>query len=245
MSWKRLRGSGRSFLRSCAIGSSSRFRSCGNARRACCASLPARAQWVASLEEMEPFCGVHFSNELLDAMPVHLLKAAGDNEARRWRERLVERTSCGFTFVDRPISDPRLRRAAGENSASAAGRLRDGIEPGGARLDRGTRGQVAPRRGPDRRTTGWPRPEYYATSRRTGTLQCYAKHRVLPSPLENIGLMRHHHACRMDQPGGTRGRMRSTHRRLYRSASFYHRTAFEPSRARYRRARRKAAPCRP
>ena len=26
-------------------------------------------------DEMEGFCGVHFSNELLDAMPVHLLQA--------------------------------------------------------------------------------------------------------------------------------------------------------------------------
>ena len=29
-----------------------------------------KMEWVASLEEMESFCGVHFSNELLDAMPV-------------------------------------------------------------------------------------------------------------------------------------------------------------------------------
>ena len=35
---------------------------------------------------------------------------------------------------------------------------------------------------------GLARPEYYATSRRTGTLQCYAEHRVLPSPLESVGV---------------------------------------------------------
>ena len=34
---------------------------------------------------------------------------------------------------------------------------------------------------------GLPRPEFYAPSRRTGTLQSYANHRVLPSLLENIG----------------------------------------------------------
>lgn len=31
-----------------------------------------RVQWRRSLDELEPFVGVHFSNELLDAMPVHL-----------------------------------------------------------------------------------------------------------------------------------------------------------------------------
>ena len=71
---------------------------------------------------MESFCGVHFSNELLDAMPVHLLIAAGDEEERRWHERLVERTSCGFTLVDRPVSDARLLERL-QNSARSAGSL--------------------------------------------------------------------------------------------------------------------------
>ena len=59
-----------------------------------------KTEWCASLEGMEPFSGVHFSNELVDAMPVHLVVAAGAPERREWHERLVERTSCGFTFVD-------------------------------------------------------------------------------------------------------------------------------------------------
>ena len=67
-------------------------------------SFAEKTEWRGSLEEMEPFCGVHFSNELLDALPVHLLIAAGPAGARRWHERFVERTSCGFAFVDRPLS---------------------------------------------------------------------------------------------------------------------------------------------
>src|SRR5947208_2134272 len=31
-----------------------------------------RVQWRKSLNELEPFVGVHFSNELLDAMPINL-----------------------------------------------------------------------------------------------------------------------------------------------------------------------------
>src|SRR5213592_5087778 len=36
-----------------------------------------RVDWQGSLEEIEPFVGVHFSNELLDSMPVHLLVSTG------------------------------------------------------------------------------------------------------------------------------------------------------------------------
>jgi len=145
-----------------------------------------KMQWVASLDEMEEFCGVHFSNELLDAMPVHLLKAAGNEAERRWHERLVERTSCGFTFVDRPVTDPRVLARLGklpptpsegyETEVNLA--TLDWIEALAGRLRRGVV-LVA--------DYGLARPEYYAARRFTGTLQCYAEHRVLPSLLERVG----------------------------------------------------------
>lgn len=146
----------------------------------------ARTEWVESLAVMEPFCGVHFSNELLDAMPVHLLVATGEGEERRWSERMVERTSCGFTLIDRPISDARLAErlkklppvpefgyeteinlAALDWVEALAGKLRRGVV------------LVA--------DYGLSRDEFYAPSRHTGTLQCYADHRVLPSILEQVG----------------------------------------------------------
>jgi SAM-dependent MidA family methyltransferase len=34
---------------------------------------------------------------------------------------------------------------------------------------------------------GYSRDEYYAPERRSGTLQCFSKHRILPSPLMEIG----------------------------------------------------------
>jgi SAM-dependent MidA family methyltransferase len=145
-----------------------------------------KVEWVASLDEMERFCGVHFSNELLDAMPVHLLKAAGDEGERSWHERLVERTSCGFTFVERPVSDPRLLERlakippAPPNAYETEVNLAalDWIEALAGKLRRGVV-LVA--------DYGLTRPEYYATRRHTGTLQCYAEHRVLPSLLERVG----------------------------------------------------------
>jgi len=47
-----------------------------------------RVQWRKSLDELEPFIGVHFSNELLDAMPINL------------RSKLVALREDEFVFVD-------------------------------------------------------------------------------------------------------------------------------------------------
>jgi len=145
-----------------------------------------RVEWAGSVEQMAPFSGVHFSNELLDAFPVHLLVGKGEGAERHWCERLVERTSCGFTFVDRPVTDPRLLHrlrklppppvegyeteinlAALNWIAALAGKLRQGVV------------LIA--------DYGLTRTEFYSPSRRTGTLQSYADHRVLPSLLEQVG----------------------------------------------------------
>jgi SAM-dependent MidA family methyltransferase len=52
--------------------------------------FPERVQWRKSLDELEPFAGIHFSNELLDAMPINL------------RNKLVDLRSDEFAFVDSP-----------------------------------------------------------------------------------------------------------------------------------------------
>jgi SAM-dependent MidA family methyltransferase len=49
-----------------------------------------RVQWRSSIDELEPFVGVHFSNELLDAMPINL------------RDKLVGLSGDQFVFVDSP-----------------------------------------------------------------------------------------------------------------------------------------------
>ncbi len=145
-----------------------------------------KTEWCRSLEEMKPFTGVHFSNELIDAMPVHLLAAGGKAGKGQWDERLVERTSCGFTFVDRPVTDDRLRaRFAKIPTAPTADyetevnlAMLDWIDLLAGQLVRGVVLTA---------DYGFTRAEYYASGRTTGTLQCYANHRVLPSPLEDVG----------------------------------------------------------
>ncbi|PYJ07321.1 MAG: hypothetical protein DMF06_16030, partial [Verrucomicrobia bacterium] len=57
--------------------------------------------WKKSLAELEPFCGVHFSNELLDAMPVRLISKGADAD---WEERRVAESGDGFGFVTAPIT---------------------------------------------------------------------------------------------------------------------------------------------
>lgn len=66
-------------------------------------------RWVGSVEALEPFVGVHYSNELLDAFPVHLLRQV-DGE---WHERAVAVKGEGFGWVDAPFSDDRLREHLG------------------------------------------------------------------------------------------------------------------------------------
>jgi SAM-dependent MidA family methyltransferase len=64
----------------------------------------ARVQWRRSLEELEPFAGVHFSNELLDAMPMDLRGKLVGLEGERFVffERLdnSETKSAVFDWID-------------------------------------------------------------------------------------------------------------------------------------------------
>ena len=69
------------------IGSSSRFRFCANASKAVLRRFRDKTEWAASVEKMDSFCGVHFSNELLDVFPVHLLS--------RWQKKSGAGRSAG------------------------------------------------------------------------------------------------------------------------------------------------------
>ena len=138
--------------------------------------------WTGAVAELEPFCGVHFSNELLDAMPVRLISRIGDG----WQERSVAEAGEGFDFVATPITDPALLRhldtVPGQQATPyetevnlAALRWMEQLAP------KLTRGYVLAV------DYGHSREDYYAPERSSGTLQCYSNHRILPSPLTEIG----------------------------------------------------------
>lgn len=141
-----------------------------------------QVEWRKSVAELEPFTGVHFSNELFDALPVHLVRWSGSG----WSERHVRANSDGFEFVDLPITKAELR----EHLELIAMPLPAGYV---------TEVNLAALQWVDeipRKLTngfvlivdyGFARDELYAPHRTAGTLQCYAKHQVVPSPLAQLG----------------------------------------------------------
>ena len=138
--------------------------------------------WEKSLIDLEPFCGVHFSNELLDAMPVHLISRTRAG----WQERCVAESDAEFGFVTAPITDAGLRRQLD----TIGGQLREPyetevnlaalkwIENLAQKLTRGYVLAV---------DYGYSRDDFYAPARRSGTLQCRSHHRMIGSALSKIG----------------------------------------------------------
>ncbi len=141
-----------------------------------------KIEWHRSLEETQTFHGVHFSNELLDALPVHLVRWDG----AEWNERQVADRDGEFHFVDRPVSDATLSEhlrtipqplpAGYETEVNLA--ALDWIETLAGKLVSGF-ALVA--------DYGWPRTEFYASHRTAGTLRCYAQHQILASPFHSVG----------------------------------------------------------
>lgn len=137
--------------------------------------------WAKSLSEIDPFVGIHFSNELLDSMPVHLIVSTGGG----WREKFVAIERDKFVFIDYPIVDPALKaqvdklpeRTAGYETEVNLAAL-DWIDKLGAKLLRGYVIAI---------DYGFARDEFYAPHRTTGMLQVRAQHRRLASPFEQIG----------------------------------------------------------
>src|SRR4249919_1571628 len=66
----------------------------------------------------EPFTGVHFSNELLDAMPVRLI--------RDGTEKLIDLDGDKFVFVERPVDKAMFNQAALESIDQIAANLQRG-----------------------------------------------------------------------------------------------------------------------
>ncbi|HEV3410144.1 MAG TPA: SAM-dependent methyltransferase [Chthoniobacterales bacterium] len=141
-----------------------------------------RITWRRSLDEVEPFCGVHFSNELIDSFPVHLVRWTGSE----WLERHVALEKQAFDFVDMPLSNQELAAAVdkiplplpvGYETEVNLAALR-WIERVAEKLRRGYVIAV---------DFGFLREEFYAPHRTTGTLQARLQHKRLPDPLSHVG----------------------------------------------------------
>jgi SAM-dependent MidA family methyltransferase len=138
--------------------------------------------WKKSLLDLEPFCGVHFSNELLDAMPVHLISRSGTD----WQERFVVESGDKFAFVTAPITNAELRLHLNTLPLNSSGPYETEVNLAALKwieslAQKLTRGYVLAV------DYGYSRDNFYAPERTSGTLQCYAHHRIIRSPLTDAG----------------------------------------------------------
>ena len=139
-------------------------------------------RWLTGLADLEDVTGVFISNELVDAMPVHLV-VYRDGE---WSELLVDICGQEFCFVPAKIDSPELVQALAKLPVPIASPYRTEvnlaatrwIQAVSARLEHGFVLIV---------DYGFPRDEYYKPERTEGTLSCYSRHRRTYNPLERPG----------------------------------------------------------
>src|SRR5436305_1874123 len=158
----------------------------GTTRRSSLQSFRDKIEWRESIDALEPFTGIHFSNELLDAMPVHLIVLERTKTGSTdWLEKFVTLNGDEFAFLDQSIGDRKLRehlqklpvRPAGYETEVNLASL-SWIENVSRKLARGY--VIAA-------DYGYPRDEFYARHPSGGTLRVRAQHRLLASPFEQIG----------------------------------------------------------
>jgi SAM-dependent MidA family methyltransferase len=133
-----------------------------------------RVEWVEAPDELPNFTGVHFSNELFDALPFDTIKS----HAGRWQIQRVQILDGAFRLEPAEVLDlawptpsedfvSELRIGQSELVASISSRLQRGFL---LAID-----------------YGMTRDELLAPHRAKGTLACYAAHRRDDDPFESIG----------------------------------------------------------
>ena len=150
------------------------------------AAYEGKIEWRDSIDALEPFTGVHFSNELLDAMPVHLIVSTEERKgSTNWRERFVALDGDEFAFVEQPIVHPALQTFVGKLPPRPAGyqtevnlAALDWIGNLSAKLERAYVLAI---------DYGFRHGEFYTPYRTAGTLQVRAQQRHLASPFDEIG----------------------------------------------------------
>jgi SAM-dependent MidA family methyltransferase len=139
-----------------------------------------KISWVESINQLEPFTGIHFSNELFDALPVQLFAPDGDN----WKEMLVSFVAERFCLRRDAASARPKSPDPSEFGTCASTSLREVcfaapelMRQIAAKLSRGLILTI------DYGLTG----DELASPARAGTLQVRRQHRKLSSPFQHIG----------------------------------------------------------
>ena len=143
-------------------------------------------RFVSSTDELaaNPCPGIAFGNELLDALPFHVIERHPDG----WRECRVNADPNGHFIWENnhPIDDPKLLAALAPLGTDF---------PAGYRTE--VRTHFADFLAPLTRCLtsglflwldyGFARPEYYDPARKSGTLRTFSKHRAAEDPLSHPG----------------------------------------------------------
>ena len=141
-----------------------------------------KIRWHDSIAAMEPFTGIHLSNELFDALPFHLIRSDGSG---KWSERCVTLDEESFALTSKPIADDDLaarvarlpvRPAGFESEVTLAARPL--LQQLAQKMTHGLVLAI---------DYGFPAEEFYAEERASGTMQCRAAHRILASPFDRPG----------------------------------------------------------
>lgn len=137
-------------------------------------------RWFESVAALPQFSGVHFSNELVDALPFHLVRSTGEG----WEELCVAVEEGRFVFAPSRPSDE-IHSALGRLPARPAGYTTE-VRPAAeawlagvaTRLEEGFVLLA---------DYGFSRDRLYAPHRTEGTFSCYRAHRRDADPLAEPG----------------------------------------------------------
>lgn len=147
-----------------------------------------QVQWVDTLPAA--FSGVVLGNEVLDAMPVHLVVKTEQG----WKERGIGLSNKNFVYRDRPCDPSMLQQIADPNDVLPIGYLTE-VHPTAVGFMR----SVADMLRNGHRDTGFggaaiwidygfPENEYYLPQRNRGTLMCHYRHHAHDDPFYLPGL---------------------------------------------------------
>jgi SAM-dependent MidA family methyltransferase len=140
-----------------------------------------QVSWHRSIESLPAFCGVHYSNELLDAFPVHRIQSTGTG----WEEMKVAAQNADLCWETSSPSCSELTARANCLPQREAGFLaevglqhREWLSEIQARMQRGWVLTF---------DYGFPEALFFVPERREGTIAAYRAHKRLTDPLEDPG----------------------------------------------------------
>jgi SAM-dependent MidA family methyltransferase len=137
--------------------------------------------WVSSLGEIQNAAGLIITNELLDALPVHLVvmeDSLKEIYVALEGEKLVEQVGQPSSpYLEKYFVEFGLSLPAGYRTEVNLG-MRRWLSEAASALGKGFLLTI---------DYGYPSQELYSPERDRGTLMCYHKHQVNEEPLERVG----------------------------------------------------------